>query len=67
MGEIVSVYLTDEELEMMGLLSDFYGEKSQSRIVKLAVRKLYKNKICIEHSEWGPDEELEAVKKSELF
>jgi len=66
MGEIISVYLTDEELEKMQLLSDFYGEKSQSRIIKLAIRKFFKNKIY-EHSEDFVDEDLEAVKKSEVF
>jgi len=61
------VYLTDEELEMMQLLSDFYGEKSQSRIIKLAIRKLCKNKIEKNAVEDFIDADLEAVKKSEVF
>lgn len=62
MGETITVYLTNNEMENLRELCEFYGEQSQSRVVKLAIVKLHKSKIQRDTVEVGKDVDLEALK-----
>jgi hypothetical protein len=65
MGEYVTVYLTTEELNKVKELSEFYGEESRSRILKLALAKLHK-KLEQDVEEEGEDSDLAGIQKSRI-
>jgi hypothetical protein len=58
------VYFTDEQIKMLDLLCEFYGEMSRSRILKLALEKLFKSKWKGDGViEFGDDADLESLKQ----
>lgn len=65
LGEIVGVYLTNDELKKLKILCDFYGNESRSRIIKLALGKFYDSWSQKDVVEKGPNADLERIKRKE--
>ena len=59
--EFVTTTLTNEDIENLDFLGDFYGEADRGKLMKLALRKFVREHFASDVSEEGLDQDLEKI------
>lgn len=60
--EYITTSLTNEQIDILDFLGDFYGEKNRAVLLKLALVKFDKEHFAEDTVEYGLDEDLEKIR-----
>ena len=60
--EMLTMVLTDEQIEDLEFMGDFYGEKNKAILMKLALKKFVKSHFAEDISEEDEDQDLEKIR-----